>query len=129
MTELARIARDSEAALIVDEQATCMGATGSGFWQYSGPADFVVFGKRMQVNGYFSAEADGTRDVNLAGSQLGLHQFSTIKEVIDSRSLIEQVDRVGKAMTSNLTRASEKSARITGVRNVGTSVWIDTKDA
>ena len=55
MNELYRIARDSQAALIVDEQATCCGATGQGFWQYTGPADFVVFGKRMQVNGFFSA--------------------------------------------------------------------------
>ena len=32
MQELARIARESDAALIVDEQATCCGATGEGFW-------------------------------------------------------------------------------------------------
>ena len=68
MQELARIARESEAALIVDEQATCCGATGEGFWQSAVAADYVVFGKRMQVNGYFSAESDGSRDVNLAGS-------------------------------------------------------------
>lgn len=72
MTELVRIARDAEAALIVDEQSTCCGATGEGFWQYNGKADFVVFGKRMQVSGYFSAERDGSRDVNLAGAQKGL---------------------------------------------------------
>lgn len=47
MTELTRIAKDSEAALIVDEQATGCGSTGAGFWQYNGPADYVVFGKRM----------------------------------------------------------------------------------
>lgn len=68
MTELVRIARESEAALIVDEQATCCGSTGEGFWQNTAAADYVVFGKRMQVNGYFSAENDGSRDVNLAGA-------------------------------------------------------------
>jgi len=68
MNELGRIARDSQAALIVDEQSTCCGATGAGFWQYNGQADYVVFGKRMQVNGFFSSQRDGTRDVNLAGS-------------------------------------------------------------
>lgn len=72
MKELVSIARDSQAALIVDEQASCCGSSGDGFWQYGGPADFVVFGKRMQVNGFFSAEKDGSRDVNLAGAQLGL---------------------------------------------------------
>ena len=55
MSELSRLARESQAALIVDEQATCCGSTGAGFWQYDGPADYVVFGKRMQVNGFFSA--------------------------------------------------------------------------
>lgn len=68
MKELVSISREAEAALIVDEQATGCGSTGAGFWQYSGKADFVVFGKRMQVNGYFSAESDGSRDVNLAGA-------------------------------------------------------------
>ena len=98
MRELVGIARDSQAALIVDEQASCCGASGNGFWQYSGPADFVVFGKRMQLNGFFSAERDGTRDVNLAGAQLGLRQFSVIKEHMESRNLIDDVDRVGKAV-------------------------------
>ena len=55
MSELLRIARESDAALIVDEQATGCGSTGAGFWQYDGPADYVVFGKRMQVSGFFSA--------------------------------------------------------------------------
>jgi len=47
MQELVRIARESGAALIVDEQATGCGSTGTGFWQYKGQADYVVFGKRM----------------------------------------------------------------------------------
>ena len=86
----------------------------------------MVFGKRMQVNGFFSAQKDGTRDVNLAGSQLGLSQFSVIKEHIDNRNLIDEVERAGKSIGNNLTRACEKSSRITGVRSVGTSSWIDT---
>jgi len=98
MKELYRIAQESQAALIVDEQATGCGASGEGFWQYSGPADFVVFGKRMQVNGFFSAEADGTRDVNLAGEQLGLRQFALIKEQVEQKNLIETVGRVGKSI-------------------------------
>ena len=82
----------------------------------------------MQVSGFFSAERDGSRDVSLAGSQLGLRQFAIIKEHINSRNLIEQVDRVGQAIAGNVSRASEKSSRIKGVRTVGTSSWIDTGD-
>jgi len=128
MNELGSIARESEAALIVDEQATCCGATGEGFWQSGAKADYVVFGKRMQVNGYFSAEADGSRDVNLAGAQLGLRQFAVIKEHIEARNVIDGVASASKNIESNVERACEKSSRITGARTVGTSSWIDTGD-
>ena len=80
----------------------------------------------MQVSGFFSAERDGSRDVNMAGSQLGLRQFAIIKEHMLNRNLIEQVDRVGKAISNNVQRSCEKSSRITGSRTVGTSSWIDT---
>lgn len=128
MNELWGIARDSQAALIVDEQATGCGATGQGFWQYNGPADFVVFGKRTQVTGYFSREADGSRDVSLAGSQLALRQFAVIHDHMENRNLVDQVDRVGKSVATNVARAAEKSSKITGARTVGTASWIDTKD-
>lgn len=123
-----RISKESQAALIIDEQSTCCGASGSGFWQYNGPADYVVFGKRMQVNGFFSAQRNGDRDVNLAGAQMGLNQFKVIKEQLTNRNLIEEVDRAGKSIGNNVSRASEKSSRITGTRTVGTSSWIDTGD-
>ena len=45
---------------------------------------------------------------------------------MQDRQLIDQVDRVGKALGTNVSRASEKSSKITGVRTVGTSTWIDT---
>jgi len=82
----------------------------------------------MQVNGFFTAESDGSRDVNLAGSQLGLRQFAVIKEQIESRELIQEVASVGKSLATNVARACERSSRITGVRTVGTSSWIDTGD-
>ena len=82
----------------------------------------------MQVNGFFSAESDGSRDVNLAGSQLGLRQFAIIKDQIESKNLVEEVANVGRSLSANVARACEKSSRITGVRTVGTSSWIDTGD-
>ena len=126
LSELSRIARESDAALIVDEQGTGCGATGQGFWQSSAPADIVVFGKRTQVAGFFSREADGSRDVNLAGSQLGLRQFEIIKQTVEQKALIEQVASVGKSLQANVERAAEKNAKISGARTVGTQVWIDT---
>lgn len=53
--KLASIAEDFEAALVVDETGTGVGASGRGFWQYSGSkADYVAFGKRSQVSGFFT---------------------------------------------------------------------------
>ena len=59
---------------------------------------------------------------------LGLRQFNVIKDHVQTRNLIEQVDKVGKTVANNVARASEKSQRVTGVRTVGTSTWIDTAD-
>ena len=47
---------------------------------------------------------------------------------MQGRNLIEDVERVGKAVASNVNRACEKSSRITGARTVGSSSWIDTGD-
>jgi 4-aminobutyrate aminotransferase-like enzyme len=46
ISELGSLARDGDAALIVDERNTGCGSTGKGFWAYNGNADYVVFGKR-----------------------------------------------------------------------------------
>ncbi len=42
--------------------------------------------------------------------------------------MIDEVDRVGKSIASGVSRASEKSSRIKGVRTVGSASWIDTGD-
>ena len=112
--------------MIVDETNTGCGATGKGFWQYQGQADFVVFGKRTQVSGFFSKECP-EHNYHLGDSELKLKHFSVIKNVIESAGLIEQVDKVGKALEKSVQKAVEKSQRITGVRGVGTMIWIDTK--
>lgn len=124
--QLHRLAHDYEAALIVDETNTGCGASGKGFWQYQGPADFVVFGKRMQVSGFFSKECP-EHNFHLGDSELKLKQFAVIKNVIETQGLIEQVDKVGKALQTSVQKAVEKSQRITGVRGSGTMIWIDTK--
>jgi 4-aminobutyrate aminotransferase-like enzyme len=54
--ELMKLAGESEAALIVDEQGTGCGASGAGFWQNNQAADYVTFGRRTQVAGYFSKD-------------------------------------------------------------------------
>lgn len=51
-----------------------------------------------------------------------------IKAHLNDRNLIEEVNKVGKAIASNVARSCDKSSKITGVRTVGTSSWIDTGD-
>lgn len=75
MSELVGLAKEAGAALIVDEAGTGVGASGQGFWQYNGQADYVTFGRRTQVAGYFSAEKDGSSTYSMAGSRLALQQF------------------------------------------------------
>lgn len=73
MSALRSIADDFEAALIVDETSTNCGASGQGFWQSIVKADYVVFGKRMQVSGYFHKEGLG-----LGGSENDAKLFKVI---------------------------------------------------
>jgi 4-aminobutyrate aminotransferase-like enzyme len=54
LKELKSISADSEAAFIVDATETGCGATGKSFWGFTGEADYLVFGKRTQVEGFYS---------------------------------------------------------------------------
>lgn len=54
LNELRSIARDSESALIVDATEAACGANGKNFWGFNGQADYVVFGKRTFVEGFYS---------------------------------------------------------------------------
>ena len=126
MGDLASLARENDAALVVDETNTCCGASGKGFWQHSGSADYVAFGKRMQVAGFFSDQKAGRRDLNLADNMLGLQTFQTISQVLKERDLSSQVERVGNALDSQIQQAEASSQKISGITRVGTSMWIDT---
>ena len=126
--QIGKIAHDFEAALIVDETNTGCGATGNGFWAYGGSAaDYVTFGKRTQVTGYFT-QGNGTQ-ISLCGPEFDLQLFAVIKKEIDGLGLVEQVNRVGKSLQASVSRAAEKSKRITSVNSVGTMMWINTANA
>lgn len=85
---LANIADDFNAALIVDECNTCCGASGGSFFKYQGgKADYVVFGNRMQASGYFS-KSEG---LSLAGNENDVRLFQTIYETIQQDSLLDKV--------------------------------------
>ena len=80
MKELGQLSLDAEAALIIDEQGTGCGASGEGFWQSNQEADYVTFGKRTQVSGYFSRDKGTPNDIHLGGNRLALLQLKDIVE-------------------------------------------------
>jgi len=75
LNDLRSITSDSEAALIVDATETGCGATGKDFWGFSGDADYLVFGKRTQAEGYFSQPSSKQAAISFGGDQLRLLQF------------------------------------------------------
>ena len=89
MRELVKLAHQAGAALIVDEAGTGCGASGAGFWQFQGEADYVTFGRRTQVAGYYSKDKGVPQDVSVGGSRLGLMQLKTIADQVKTRKLIE----------------------------------------
>lgn len=69
LKELNSLARDNEASLIVDATETGCAATGKSFWGFNGQADYLVFGKRTQVEGFYSRNAGG---ISFGGDHLRL---------------------------------------------------------
>lgn len=126
ISQLKEIAHENEAALIIDEAGTGCGASGKGFWQSNTDADYVTFGKRTQVQGYFSAGRDDQADVRVGGSEIDVARFEIINKEINKQGLIEQVASVGKDMLTSVQKATQNNDKISGVRGVGTSLWIDT---
>lgn len=98
LKELRSVTRDSEAALIVDATETGCGATGKGFWGFKGEADYLVFGKRTQVEGFYSSPESKQSTISFGGEMLRLLQFQVINEVITKDRLIDKVDLVGASL-------------------------------
>jgi len=126
VAQLHGLAQANGAALVVDETNTGCGASGKGFWQYSGAADYVTFGKRTQFTGFYTNEAKQADEMFVAGKMIDLQRHNIIKSAMDSEGLIERVARVGASHLAAAESAASKSGHIHGVRGSGTSLWIDT---
>lgn len=88
---LKSIANDFEAALIVDETGSGVHASGHGFWQYNGPADYVSFGNRTQASGYFSLGDH----VVAGGNENDVKLFNIIQEGISQGNLAKLAHTTG----------------------------------
>lgn len=92
---LRSITKSYGSALIIDATDSACGATGKNFWGYNGHADYVVFGKRAFVEGYFSRTDSKMHSITFGGDPLRALQFRVLKDVIDSQKLIDRVNSVG----------------------------------
>lgn len=121
INSLKSIADEFEAALVVDETNTGCGASGKGFWQYQGAADYVAFGKRMQATGYFSQD----QGLKLGGSENDVKLFKLINQGMGEDQLVTQAGEIGDKLSKDV--AGLKTLRgVTGARTSGTSLWVDT---
>jgi 4-aminobutyrate aminotransferase-like enzyme len=57
-----------------------------------------VFGKRTQVEGFFSTPESKHSSISFGGDQLRLLQFETISSVIEGQGLVHRVEVTGDAM-------------------------------
>lgn len=131
MKELRSVTSDNEVALVVDATETGAGATGKSFWGYHGVADpdYLVFGKRTQVEGFYSSASSKHATVSIGGDHLRLLQLNTIQEAMLKDRLIEKVEATGASLKKQLENTiAKKPSAITGVRGLGTALFIDTKD-
>lgn len=131
LKELRSVTKDNEAALIVDATETGAGATGKSFWGFPAVADpdYLVFGKRTQVEGFFSSAESKSASVSIGGDHLRLLQFATIQENMVKERLIEKVDLAGASLRKQIEQTiSKKSSGLTGVKGLGTSLFIETQD-
>jgi len=116
INELKSIAAETDAAVIVDESGTGFGATGKGLWQYEGDSDYLVFGKRSIVSGYFSKE----QLLGFGGDEHDVHLSALVYKGIKNENLIEKVKRTSGVLKSHHDAIEGGSDRIKKVRIVGT---------
>lgn len=129
LSELRNLTHESEAALIVDATETGCGATGRSFWGFEGDADYLVFGKRTQADGFYSTADSKSNSISFGGDQLRLLQFQVIDDVIRKDNLIQKVNVIGESMKKQVESTLSKKSAVTGVRGLGTSLYIDTQNA
>lgn len=76
LSELRSLTRDSDSALILDATDSGAGALGTSYWGFTGtPADYLCFGKRTQVEGFFSTPDSKAANLSHGCDHLGLLQF------------------------------------------------------
>ncbi|XP_076656450.1 4-aminobutyrate aminotransferase [Halictus rubicundus] len=129
---LQRITKKHGAALLIDEVQTGGGPTGKMWchehFNLESPPELVTFSKKMQIGGYYHAEALkpnlGFRVFNTwMGDPSKVILLEAVLETIKNEKLLERVIRVGEYTLKQLTSLqNEFSSTINSVRGRGTFI-------
>lgn len=133
--ELAKIVKESGAALIVDESFTGYGGTGK-VWAYEHwdiSPDILVYGGRTQISGYFmKPEFRPPQAYQISntwcGDPLRLDQFKAIRAVAETQDLLAKVKNVGDYFFSQLANVLYKKEQVANLRGLGLHIAFDFKD-
>eukprot|EP00826_Nyctotherus_ovalis_P045454 TRINITY_DN5036_c0_g1_i8.p1 TRINITY_DN5036_c0_g1~~TRINITY_DN5036_c0_g1_i8.p1 ORF type:complete len:304 (+),score=93.00 TRINITY_DN5036_c0_g1_i8:96-914(+) len=131
---LRKLAKSYGSYFIINETHTGCGATGkfwaSDLWGAKDPGDFLVFGKKCQVAGYFTKVenrpsqsyelADSWNDVGWRLLQLGAIQTAIVK-----RKLLPRTSDAGAYLRVELEKIAESRKFIANVRGQGTFIGFD----
>ena len=81
------------------------------------------------MEGFYSSASSKHATISFGGEQLRLLQFQVINEVMIKDRLIDKVDLVGASMRKAIENVVSKKPALSGVRGLGTSLFIDTLEA
>lgn len=131
--ELRRICDENEILYILDEVQTGMGLTGK-MWAYQNYdiiPDIIAFGKKTQVCGILAnKEKLDQVDKNVfqessrinstfGGNYIDMIRFKLILEVIENENLLDNVNKQGDFLKSELEKLQEKHSNVSNVRGMG----------
>lgn len=127
-SDLSSLAKDNQSALIVDATESGFTSNKHGVWGYEGKSDYLVFGKRTQIEGFFCKPTSAAAAITLGGDLLRLLQFQIINKVVDDDLLLVEANAVGQYANTSMQKLIGKSG-ITDVRSVGSQIFVDTQDS
>ncbi len=136
---LRRLLTDYEAAFIVDEVQTGLGATGTFWaheqWGLDTPPDVVTWSKKFQLGGLHLrsefAPQEAFRLFNtFLGDPLRAAQAEVILEVVARDGLIAHTRATGELLVAALSGLCDRMPQLfSGARGAGTFAAVDVRDA
>ena len=130
---LRAIAKENGIPFIVDECKTGLGITGKMWahenWNLSDPVDFVTFGERSGLSGFFSSldfRLNQFPYIDQSVDMAKLLNFGITWQTIQRKNLLSLVNDTSTFLKIELNRVEKEKGWITNVRGYGTFIGFDT---